>query len=167
MIRRPPRSTLFPYTTLFRSLRERAARLQRPVLAVGEEGRPRAPERQRLADEEELHPPVGLGLDETGGEARAVGGGGERAVEIAEQAAAQREVHRPAVVGVDQAQVPQLGALVEVGDTGRRDLDQRLRQRVERAEVGDARLERGEVVEEGLRARGSSSASAKATMAPS
>src|SRR2546422_11424260 len=26
MIRRPPRSTLFPYTTLFRSLRERLAR---------------------------------------------------------------------------------------------------------------------------------------------
>src|SRR5438034_6422864 len=27
MIRRPPRSTLFPYTTLFRSARERLARL--------------------------------------------------------------------------------------------------------------------------------------------
>src|SRR2546422_3938701 len=34
MIRRPPRSTLFPYTTLFRSLRERAAR--RAGLASGE-----------------------------------------------------------------------------------------------------------------------------------
>src|SRR3989442_4611237 len=38
MIRRPPRSTLFPYTTLFRSrwteagaLRQRAHRLQQPV----------------------------------------------------------------------------------------------------------------------------------------
>src|SRR2546429_5113637 len=29
MIRRPPRSTLFPYTTLFRSLRERGAGLPR------------------------------------------------------------------------------------------------------------------------------------------
>src|SRR2546429_2651524 len=28
MIRRPPRSTLFPYTTLFRSLRDRVARLR-------------------------------------------------------------------------------------------------------------------------------------------
>src|SRR2546423_7522198 len=28
MIRRPPRSTLFPYTTLFRSLQDRAGRLQ-------------------------------------------------------------------------------------------------------------------------------------------
>src|SRR5258708_11941431 len=47
MIRRPPRSTLFPYTTLFRSLREPAAVLvrdQKPhtfpavVEAVGELG---------------------------------------------------------------------------------------------------------------------------------
>src|SRR3989442_9024147 len=29
MIRRPPRSTLFPYTTLFRSLRDRNARSRR------------------------------------------------------------------------------------------------------------------------------------------
>src|SRR2546427_2502028 len=33
MIRRPPRSTLFPYTTLFRSLRKRA-RSQRRSIAV-------------------------------------------------------------------------------------------------------------------------------------
>src|SRR2546430_16547051 len=30
MIRRPPRSTLFPYTTLFRSSRTRAARARQP-----------------------------------------------------------------------------------------------------------------------------------------
>src|SRR2546430_785258 len=34
MIRRPPRSTLFPYTTLFRSPRLRAERDRRPVLAA-------------------------------------------------------------------------------------------------------------------------------------
>src|SRR2546430_13649891 len=33
MIRRPPRSTLFPYTTLFRSLGQQAG-----VIAVGEDG---------------------------------------------------------------------------------------------------------------------------------
>src|SRR2546429_3314377 len=33
MIRRPPRSTLFPYTTLFRSLRSRAATI-RPLLVL-------------------------------------------------------------------------------------------------------------------------------------
>src|SRR2546430_13690484 len=32
MIRRPPRSTLFPYTTLFRSLHGRATPVPRPVI---------------------------------------------------------------------------------------------------------------------------------------
>src|SRR5438445_3625811 len=31
MIRRPPRSTLFPYTTLFRSLVQRAAAMRAPI----------------------------------------------------------------------------------------------------------------------------------------
>src|SRR3712207_8590420 len=35
MIRRPPRSTLFPYTTLFRSLRHRRLRRASPLLARG------------------------------------------------------------------------------------------------------------------------------------
>src|SRR3712207_7294716 len=35
MIRRPPRSTLFPYTTLFRSLSEEAAQTLRQVKAAG------------------------------------------------------------------------------------------------------------------------------------
>src|SRR2546426_5398166 len=44
MIRRPPRSTLFPYTTLFRSDREkrhpdRAVRQYAPVAGRGEAGR--------------------------------------------------------------------------------------------------------------------------------
>src|SRR5436190_18261664 len=33
MIRRPPRSTLFPYTTLFRSHRRGAGEVQQPALA--------------------------------------------------------------------------------------------------------------------------------------
>src|SRR5688572_31627300 len=36
MIRRPPRSTLFPYTTLFRSVRQRRQRRHRGAHAVGE-----------------------------------------------------------------------------------------------------------------------------------
>src|SRR2546425_7489273 len=35
MIRRPPRSTLFPYTTLFRSKRALGERLLRPQVMVG------------------------------------------------------------------------------------------------------------------------------------
>src|SRR5258708_36474253 len=41
MIRRPPRSTLFPYTTLFRSVKQRIAKVARgmaPVLVHGESG---------------------------------------------------------------------------------------------------------------------------------
>src|SRR2546422_3254371 len=44
MIRRPPRSTLFPYTTLFRSLRAEPGR--RPVRAPGPKGRGLAPDRK-------------------------------------------------------------------------------------------------------------------------
>src|SRR5256885_2795660 len=43
MIRRPPRSTLFPYTTLFRSVRDRgvAANVSEPVHPLGIRGDPR------------------------------------------------------------------------------------------------------------------------------
>src|SRR2546430_10266623 len=54
MIRRPPRSTLFPYTTLFRSCRDRIERRkQRAVLAIGGQADER--ERQlRAGDPAEL-----------------------------------------------------------------------------------------------------------------
>src|SRR3712207_7829290 len=39
MIRRPPRSTLFPYTTLFRSALERGGRLDGIALAPGRDAR--------------------------------------------------------------------------------------------------------------------------------
>src|SRR5256885_13263461 len=61
MIRRPPRSTLFPYTTLFRSRRRRDARLARRVRAPAPpppDGRslplPRRPRPQGVAP-----PPLG------------------------------------------------------------------------------------------------------------
>src|SRR2546426_3260504 len=45
MIRRPPRSTLFPYTTLFRSHGERRVALARPLIRAGQQEQPahRAP----------------------------------------------------------------------------------------------------------------------------
>src|SRR3989441_7749751 len=50
MIRRPPRSTLFPYTTLFRSVleleHERLARVE-PVTRAVERGRPLDAQRRR------------------------------------------------------------------------------------------------------------------------
>src|SRR3712207_7218282 len=50
MIRRPPRSTLFPYTTLFRSLRDRAGERQR-----GAGGRRGAADRGRDRDQRAHH----------------------------------------------------------------------------------------------------------------
>src|SRR3712207_9470379 len=71
MIRRPPRSTLFPYTTLFRSLGHGAAEDDRdPVLAVARELRLEVPRRERGAEPElddvhrrarDLHEAVDLG----------------------------------------------------------------------------------------------------------
>src|SRR2546430_17543038 len=52
MIRRPPRSTLFPYTTLFRSDRERQA--DGPVVGGPEERRERLEEEEESARREEL-----------------------------------------------------------------------------------------------------------------
>src|SRR5258708_29845465 len=63
MIRRPPRSTLFPYTTLFRSLRAPAEELrshQQHAVGGEEDGRrPRAGEEGRdAALEQEAHHPT-------------------------------------------------------------------------------------------------------------
>src|SRR3712207_8115590 len=57
MIRRPPRSTLFPYTTLFRSPRQRGV----PRRGVRHRGRVR-------------HPPAGGGVDDRGERRGRVGG---------------------------------------------------------------------------------------------
>src|SRR5882762_4031934 len=51
MIRRPPRSTLFPYTTLFRSLRS-APGVGHPVDEAGEEVRRHEAEHQRRKRQE-------------------------------------------------------------------------------------------------------------------
>src|SRR5258708_18534933 len=57
MIRRPPRSTLFPYTTLFRSQK---AAIDNRVAAVGkDEGAVRAPA-GRCGSAELLEPPLGV-----------------------------------------------------------------------------------------------------------
>src|SRR3712207_9438927 len=49
MIRRPPRSTLFPYTTLFRSVQDRAGEGLRPLLAAANEAIGRANRDPRLS----------------------------------------------------------------------------------------------------------------------
>src|SRR2546429_6715712 len=51
MIRRPPRSTLFPYTTLFRSCRPRAGARRRGDRARWSVGAPRRKPRARRSEE--------------------------------------------------------------------------------------------------------------------
>src|SRR2546421_4576694 len=56
MIRRPPRSTLFPYTTLFRSVEARLSRLDSEIAAMQQEaeaGAKAEEERTKTAAEEE------------------------------------------------------------------------------------------------------------------
>src|SRR3989441_8381067 len=54
MIRRPPRSTLFPYTTLFRSLSERVEQAGTALL----QGEDRAPHRRRRRHVDRRQPAV-------------------------------------------------------------------------------------------------------------
>src|SRR5256885_12409531 len=64
MIRRPPRSTLFPYTTLFRS--DLLGVLPRPVVVE----RPHDHDRKPVGDEVRVGEPVGTGLRARVGRAR-------------------------------------------------------------------------------------------------
>src|SRR3712207_3388823 len=95
MIRRPPRSTLFPYTTLFRSFGERLhreiPRLPAPVVPRG---------RPEMADQ---GPGTVLQGDEEGGGDDGRLGGGGREARIGAQEAVQVGYPLEAASGVDAA----------------------------------------------------------------
>src|SRR5437660_2164848 len=55
MIRRPPRSTLFPYTTLFRSVQSRQCRPSDPVIPSRPWASERPPVRSRRSNRSEEH----------------------------------------------------------------------------------------------------------------
>src|SRR2546423_4513245 len=62
MIRRPPRSTLFPYTTLFRSQIRKMERVEHDALSIGESigfDDVHAPARKRSGDGGEERRPIG------------------------------------------------------------------------------------------------------------
>ncbi len=60
-------------------------------------------------------------------------------------------VDRAPVVGIDQRQIPQLGALIKIRHARRGDLDEQLREAVVDAELGDALLKWQEGLEERIR----------------
>src|SRR3712207_7658763 len=69
MIRRPPRSTLFPYTTLFRSRRppvEGGLGVQRLEQVGGATGAPGEPEQAERGGQLGGGQPLGVGLDRAG-----------------------------------------------------------------------------------------------------
>ena len=104
---------------------------------------------QRPVGDVELDPAVFLGRDQVPGQLAQVAAGGlGGGPEVLEHPPPTLVVHRPAVVRVDQAEVPELGPLVGVRHAGRGELEQRLRQRVEEPVVADPPLEGPEVVEE-------------------
>ena len=120
---------------------------ERLVAALGEQRGTLGAEPQQRRDERELDPPALPRREHGAQRRRAVGG--ECGCHFVQQPCAQREIDRATVVRVDQAEVPQLRALVEIRHAGRGQFQRRLHEAVVHAEPGDARLERQKRTEEG------------------
>ncbi|SAL86101.1 hypothetical protein AWB68_07910 [Caballeronia choica] len=60
------------------------------------------------------------------------------------------EIHRASIVGVDETEIPQLGALIEIGHARRREPQQRLLEAVDRAGPRDPRRERRQLAQEAI-----------------
>ncbi len=58
------------------------------------------------------------------------------------------KIDGPAIVGIDQTEVPQLGALIKIGNPRRRQPQHRLLQTVERTRAANPRDERGQLAQE-------------------
>jgi len=71
-----------------------------------------------------------------------------------QQGAPAGKIHRPAIVGVHQAKIPELRSLIEIRHTGRGDLDQGLREGIEYAEMSDSPAKRNEFLEKFVVLRG-------------
>ena len=121
----------------------------RPVFARGEEAGIVATDGERAPGRIELDPAVGRRGDEVATEAgRAIDRVVESVHQVVEHGSPVPVIHGPAIVGIDQAEIPELRSLVRVGDARRGDLEQRLGQRIDQAVVADESLECGEIVEE-------------------
>ena len=72
------------------------------------------------------------------------------ALYLAQQALARGVIDRAPIVGVDEGEIPGLGALVGVRHARYGELQRRLREAVDAARERDALRERQEIVEEGI-----------------
>jgi hypothetical protein len=83
-----------------------------------------APERQGVVSQVQFDTPILLGIHKHPRQCGAVVPYGD---DLAEQLGPQVVVHRPAIIWIDQAEVPDLVALVDVGNAGGGEFQQDLR----------------------------------------
>lgn len=113
-----------------------AFRCQRPIVAVPEQVRPVGTHSKHIADQRQLM-------------ARIVQrSGAVESIQRVQQSAAQRIVDGATVVRIDQIELPQLTALIDVRHTRGRQLEQRQRQTVQQAVTGHLASEWHEIGEE-------------------
>src|SRR5262249_34079617 len=75
------------------------------------------------------------------------------ALQFPERGLAATKINRPAVIGVDEIELPELRPLVQLRNSGSRQAQNGLGERVVYSEIRHARLKREEVVEEFVRPR--------------
>jgi len=126
--------------------RQRASRLGGQVRARGEQARVLAPRAQHAGGHEQLDSAVTDGFEQPPRQPR---GCSVACIELLEHASAALIVYRTTVVGVDEAEVPQLRPLVRIGYSRSGELQHRLREGVEQAQVGHGAVELKKVVQKG------------------
>ena len=112
----------------------------RGIIALGEQRRLARAQLEQDARRRELQPSIPPALpplrERPGGIARKAFRDG------LERRGARGEVDGPTIVGIDEAEVPELAALVDVGHAGRRELERQLHETVVRAEPRNSACER-------------------------
>src|SRR5688572_33019534 len=107
----------------------------------------RAPKAKQHAGRKELGPVVARVDGEPCGEL-----GGtlllNRRIELCEERTATNEIHGTPIIGIDKAEVPELRSLVEIGHTGRANLQRHVRKRIIKSISRDAFLERDKGIPE-------------------
>ena len=126
-------------------------RLDREVVPGGKESWVRAAAIEGQRGDVELNTPVFLAPEELlrqGGPV--VPGGRQPRLQLLQQAVPVGIVHRTPVIRIDQAKIPELRALIRIGDPRGGDLQEGLGERVEQAQVAQAPLQAPEIVEKAV-----------------
>src|SRR5262249_17838082 len=129
-------------------IRPGAADLEGYVVPAQEELCVLAAVRQSALNDVELDAAVPALLEQVAGQPRKIGIRGlDPTPQVRQRGLTTSKVDRSTVVWVDEIQLPEFGALVELGNAGSGQSQNCLGQRVVQAQLGDPGLERAEVVE--------------------